>query len=117
MECDKHEIMRRLDRVSKGFGVSRHAVAACIVLLLAGCSSEPTLVAVEERCFQCLHDDCIDSDGYLIGFITEKYLYDDGTTKNGRRWQAYASQNNNGNACYGMCKTYWSYENGLWKCS
>jgi hypothetical protein len=100
-------------------GVFRRAyspMAAGLLVLLAGCFSEPTLVAVKERCFQCLHDSCIDSNGYLIGFITEEYLYDDGTTKNGRERQAYASQNNP-DACYGMCKSYWSYENGLWKCS
>lgn len=38
--------------ISKGFGVHRHAVAACIVLLLAGCSTagnsgEPYLVQID----------------------------------------------------------------------
>lgn len=41
-----------LDRVSKGFGVRRHALAACIVglmVLLTGCFHEPKVVQVECR--------------------------------------------------------------------
>ena len=42
----------RVVRISKGFGVRRHALAACIALLLAGCSTagnsgEPYLVQID----------------------------------------------------------------------
>lgn len=90
-------------------------MAAGLLVLLAGCFTEPILVAVKERCFQCLHETCIDSNGYLIGFITPEYLYDDGTKKNGKKRMAFANEQTP-DACYGMCKSSWNYVNDLWKC-
>lgn len=60
-----------LDRVSKGFGVRRHAVAACIVglvVLLTGCLHEPKVVQVECRNIQREYIE-------ELGYMAQSYLW------------------------------------------
>ncbi len=92
----------------KKFGI---VFALISVLGQTACSSEPGLVAVKETGFQCLHDACIDSNGYLICFVTEKYLYDDGTQSEGKKREITGP-----NSCGNLPKDCWKYEGQPWKC-
>ena len=95
---------------SEGF-VKLSLTVMGVFLIVVGCSSQPTKVAIQETCFQCLHSDCIDPNGYLIGFITEQNLYDDGTQKEGRRRRVYGP-----NACGNLPELCWQYGDDPWKC-
>ena len=68
-----------LSRISKGFGVRRLALAACIVLLLAGCSNTapaPTVIQVQCKTLnRAVYDDDL---GLLIKAI-ETYYWSDGS--------------------------------------
>ena len=88
-------------------------VLFCFFMILGqtACTSEPQLVAVKEIGFQCLHDLCIDPNGYFICFVTEKYLYDDGTESNGRKREVTGRY-----SCGNLPKSCWKYEGQPWKC-
>lgn len=75
------------------------------------CTSQAQLIAVKETGFQCLHDDCIDPNGFLICFVTERYLYDDGTQSDGKKRRIYGP-----NACGNLPDGCWKYEGQPWKC-
>jgi hypothetical protein len=75
------------------------------------CASQAQLVAVKETGFQCLHDSCIDPNGFLICFVTELYLYDDGTQEEGKKRQIYGP-----NACGDLPDYCSKYEGQPWKC-
>ncbi len=94
--------------IAKKFGIF-----VCLFLILGqtACSGEPGLVAVKETGFQCLNDACIDPNGNLICFVTEKYLYDDGTQSEGKRRELTGPY-----SCGNLPKDCWKYEGQPWKC-
>ena len=85
--------------------------ASVFVLGQTACSGDPGLVAVKETGFQCLNDACIDPNGNLICFVTEKYLYDDGTQSEGKRRELTGPY-----SCGSLPKDCWKYEGQPWKC-
>lgn len=75
------------------------------------CTKQPELVAIKETGFQCLHDTCIDPNGFLICFVTENYLYEDGTQERGAKREIYGP-----NSCGDLPANCWKYEGQPWKC-
>jgi len=82
------------------------------IVLLVGCSEDATLLGTRVTCFQCLHDDCLDPNGYMIGYYTKRELYSDGTDKESESWLKFGP-----NAC-GDTPSHclWQRDEKKWEC-
>ena len=97
-----------------GLKFYRQSLVACFVGLLlsiSACSNEPKLVAVQETGGYCLNEACMDPNGFLICFVTEAYLYDDGTQTDGKSRQITGPK-----ACGDLPEMCWQNSDGVWKC-